>query len=113
MGSPVSPFVANIFMEDFEDTVLRTAQNPPGIWKRFVDDTSVVLYTEHKESFLQHINNIDSAIKLTVEDTILYHSWIHWSHQNTMEHSSQVYKENPPIQIPALGQPSPDRGQVQ
>ena len=28
-----------------------------------------VQYTEHKESFPQHIKNTDSAIKFTVEDT--------------------------------------------
>ena len=37
--------------------------------EEFVDNRFVVQDTEHKESFLQHINSIDSVIKLTVEDT--------------------------------------------
>ena len=29
MGSPVSPVVANIYMEMFEELALRTAEHPP------------------------------------------------------------------------------------
>ena len=72
MVSPVSPIVANIHMEHFEETTLRTTENPPILWKRFVDNTFVVQYTEHKANLLQHITDIDSAIKFPVEDT--------WSH---------------------------------
>ena len=36
MGSPVSPVVANLYMEFFEDRALTTAVNPPdggkGLW---------------------------------------------------------------------------------
>ena len=34
MGSPISPIVANLFMEDFEVKAINTAQNPPKMWKR-------------------------------------------------------------------------------
>ena len=36
--------------------------------KRFVDDTFVIQLREHKENLPKCINNIDSAIKFTVED---------------------------------------------
>jgi len=42
MGSPLSPVVANIFMEDFESKALASARLLPKLWKRFVDDTNVI-----------------------------------------------------------------------
>ena len=69
MGSPLSPIVANIFMEDFETKALETAAHPPSLWKRFVDDTFVVIEAQYKEGFFQHINSIDENIKFTAENT--------------------------------------------
>ena len=39
MGSPVSPIVCNLYMENFEQIALEKAENPPRWWKRYVDDT--------------------------------------------------------------------------
>ena len=43
MGSPISPIVANLYMENFETRALQSSPNPPLLWKRFVDDTFVIL----------------------------------------------------------------------
>ena len=39
MGSPISPIVANLFMEDFEVKAINTAKNPPKMWKQYLDST--------------------------------------------------------------------------
>ena len=49
MGSPISPIVANIFMEAFENRATETAIHPPRIWKRYVDDTFALQDQAHKE----------------------------------------------------------------
>ena len=69
MGSPVSPIVANLYMECFERKALASAIHPPWVWYRFVDDTWVIQKQVHKQAFLDHINSIDPAIKFTVEGT--------------------------------------------
>ena len=69
MGSPLSPIVANIYMEHFETRVLETAPHPPSIWKRYVDDTFVIQKTTHKEEFFQHLNSIEEKIQFTAENT--------------------------------------------
>ena len=45
MGSPVSPVVANIYMEMFQELTLRTTP-APRIWKRYMDDTFCVMEEE-------------------------------------------------------------------
>ena len=67
MGSPLSPIVANIFMEQFEKEALETAPHPPSLWKRFVDDTLVILEAKYKDEFFHHINSLDTNIKFTAE----------------------------------------------
>ena len=67
MGSPISPIVANIYMEAFETRAISTALHPPRIWKRYVDDTFVLQQQACKEEFLQHINTVDPSIQFTVE----------------------------------------------
>ena len=66
--SPVSPVVSNIYMEFFEDRALTSAVNPPRLWKRYVDDTFVILQQSHREEFLQHINSVDPSIQFTIEE---------------------------------------------
>ena len=68
MGSPISPIIANIFMEAFEQRVITTALHPPRVWKRYVDDTLVVQQQKHQEEFLHHINTVDPSIQFTVEE---------------------------------------------
>ena len=68
MGSPLSPIVANLFMEDLETKALATAPSTPKICKRFVDDTFTIIQKADKEGFLEHINSINDNIHFTFED---------------------------------------------
>ena len=68
MGSPISLIVVHLYMEDFETKAINTAEYPPRIWKRYVDDIFVVIDAAKKEGFLEHINSIDPHIQFTTED---------------------------------------------
>ena len=68
MGSPISPIVANLFMEDFEKKALSTSPHPPYFWKRYVDDTFTILESSHRRAFLDHINSVDQHIQFTCKE---------------------------------------------
>ena len=67
MGSPVSPIVANLYMEHFEERAIREAPHPLDIWLRYVDDTFTVLQESEVEHFTHHLNSMDENIKFTVK----------------------------------------------
>ena len=67
MGSPVSVVVANLVMEDIEQRALSSFHLPPRFWKRYVDDTCVVLPACEVEGFHHHLNCIETSIQFTVE----------------------------------------------
>ena len=48
---------------------LETAPHPLSLWKRFVDDTFVIIEARYKEEFFQHINSIDESVQFTAENT--------------------------------------------
>ena len=68
MGSPISPIVANLFMEDLETRAIQSAQNPPSFWRRFVDDTLTIMQSSQIDNFLQHLNSLDQHIQFTKEE---------------------------------------------
>ena len=67
MGSPVSPVVANIFMEYIEELALTTSPQPIRFWRRYVDDTFCFLKKSTVEETLKHLNTINPSIQFTVE----------------------------------------------
>ncbi len=62
MDSPLSPVVANIFMENFANRAITTFRRPPKIWKRYVDDTFAILSKYATRSYLVRTKNINEAI---------------------------------------------------
>lgn len=69
MGSPLSPVVANIFMDHFEVKALSSAPLKPRKWVRYVDDTFVVWPhgAEELTNFLNHLNGVHERIQFTME----------------------------------------------
>ena len=67
MGSPVSPIVCNLFMEDFEQRAIASALNPPSWWFRYVDDTHSKQKRKNVDNFTDHLNSIDKDIQFTKE----------------------------------------------
>ena len=67
MGSPVSPIVANIYMEEFEHQALKTAPKRLRLWKRYVDDTFCIVKRSSVEGFLAHLNTLKPTIRFTKE----------------------------------------------
>ena len=69
MGSPLFPILADIFMEEFENSSLNTADLQPKLWLRYVDDTFVVWPhgRDTLQDFLLHLNQQHPSIKFTME----------------------------------------------
>lgn len=68
MGSPLSPVIANIFMEEFELKAISTANHPPKFWGRYVDDTATITKKSHVQALFQHINEQHHSISFTIEE---------------------------------------------
>ena len=63
MGFSISPVMANLFKQEFESNAVNTANHPPKLWLRYVDDIFVIQKAEHSIQFLQHINSINPHIQ--------------------------------------------------
>ena len=68
MGSPLSPILANLYMEYFEKELMANIQNKPLMWLRYVDDVWAILDKEANHlDLLNEINSLSPTIKFTVE----------------------------------------------
>jgi len=67
MGSPVSVVIANLVMESVENSALLSFPNPPRFWRRFVDDTFVIINNDKIDDFFEHINQVEDSINFTME----------------------------------------------
>ena len=68
MGSPVSPIVANLCMEVVEELAINTSTVAPRVWKRYVDDSFVIIKKDAVSSFHDALNSIDPKIAFTIEE---------------------------------------------
>ena len=65
MGSPLSPIIANMVMEEIEQTALNTYLKLPFFWSRYVDDVYAIEEKTEVEPFHDYLNTISTSIKFT------------------------------------------------
>ena len=69
MGSPLSPIVANLYIETFEKEALASPVTTPRLWLRYVDDTFVIWTHggDKLEELHHHLNQRHPQMKFTRE----------------------------------------------
>ena len=68
MGNPISPILANLFMEYFETELLPSLSTRPKYWFRYIDDVFALVDEEFEiGSFLEELNALRPTIKFTAE----------------------------------------------
>lgn len=67
MGASISVTVANLTMEAIEAQALSSFTPAPKVFLRYVDDCFSILQRKNLDPFTAHLNNIQAAIKFTVE----------------------------------------------
>ena len=72
MGSPISPGVADLSMEVFEEAMLNSCPVflTPAVWLRYVDDTFAILHEYVIEEFFTFLNSQNSHIQFTKEPEV-------------------------------------------
>ena len=76
MGGPTSAIVSEIYMQSFETTAIKTADHPPKVWERHVNDVFSIVCEAYLQELLDHINNLHPHTQFTKrkKTTPLFHS---------------------------------------
>ena len=68
MDSPLSPVLANLHVEYFEEMALGSTSLKPSVWLWYVDDTFILWpHQEDVQILLDHVNSIRPPIQFTME----------------------------------------------
>ena len=62
MGSPISPILADLLMEEIEETASSTFPHPPKWWFRYVDDSHSCLRKDQVDQFHKQLNLIYNSL---------------------------------------------------
>jgi len=67
MGSPLSPILADIVMQDLEERAISNLKFTLPFYYRYVDDILLLTSTDKVDTILDSFNNIHSRLQFTVE----------------------------------------------
>ena len=67
MGSPMSPILANLVMEDIQNEAKTEFHHPPKVWKHYVDNTFVVIKRKYLKQFFNLLNSIQPTVQFKQE----------------------------------------------
>ena len=67
IGSPFSPKIANMVIEEIEKIALNTYLKPPSSWVRHVDDVYAIMEKTKVEYFHDYLNRVSTSKKSTKE----------------------------------------------
>ena len=68
MEGPTSAIVSEIYMQSLETTAITTADHPPKVWERHVDDVYSIVHKTYLQELLEHINSLHPQIQFTKEE---------------------------------------------
>jgi predicted GIY-YIG superfamily endonuclease len=69
MGSPISPVIAEIFLQDMEMKLIPGDKNI-FFWRRYVDDVWSIVRGRKVEEVLRKLNNYNKSINFTIEKEV-------------------------------------------
>ena len=67
MGIPINPVVADLVMEEIEETTMSAFPHAPKWWFRYVNDSHSCLKKDQVVEFQKHLNAIDPNMQLALE----------------------------------------------
>ncbi|XP_011859689.1 PREDICTED: uncharacterized protein LOC105557131 [Vollenhovia emeryi] len=68
MGSPLSPIIADITMQDLENRAIELLNFRPPFYFRYVDDIALAVPSHMKDSALQIFNSFHPRLQFTIEE---------------------------------------------
>ena len=68
MGGPSSAIVSEIYMQSLETIANTTADHPPKVWERHIDDVFSIVHKTYLQELLEHINSLHPQTQFTKEE---------------------------------------------
>ncbi len=92
MGSPVSPIVANLCMEEIEDLALSTSSMSPKKWFRYVDDVFSIIKKHALTNFYKL--PLSTLVRFRLKTHTFRCVSIRPSvHTNTLEYAQRIHRK--------------------